>query len=328
MVQTQKKIALLHRHPKDRIRETNAAFPYLVEKGIDVLTFKSFNRLGKWGKLFKSFLWIFYAPLLVVGKKYDVIYCDDSFPFYPLFVKIASPFSEVVIRLGDFHLMYYTSGIFYRLLHVFEKWGWYSADKIIVISQVMADKLYEEGFSSIVIRDPVDTEHFFYKEENSGFVMFHGTLTRNKNVDVLLHAARWMPDTEFRIIGDGPDRKRLEMIAPDNVAFRGWVSYDEIPYHLSECAVGVALRSDNPGNDYVLTSPFIQYGAMGKPCLVTRRKAFGAYPWQFESSKELIGKIRKLLNASPEEGKKVRGYIVYHHDAKKIAEEIWSKLNQ
>src|SRR3989304_2626933 len=98
----EKKIALLHRYPADRIKETNAAFPYLAEKGIDVLTFKSFNRTSKWRKFFKSLAWVFYAPLLVWGKGYDVIYCDDSYPFYPALVKLVSPHSKVVLRIGDF----------------------------------------------------------------------------------------------------------------------------------------------------------------------------------------------------------------------------------
>ena len=101
----EKKIALLHRYPSDRIKETNAAFPYLKEKGIDVLTFKTFDRTGKWGKFFKSLAWIFYAPMLVFGKEYDAIYCDDSYPFYPALVKIVSPESRGIIRLGDLHLM-------------------------------------------------------------------------------------------------------------------------------------------------------------------------------------------------------------------------------
>src|SRR3990167_9192998 len=106
LVQTEKKIALLHRYPAERIKETNAAFPYLRDKGIDVLTFKTFDRTGHWKKFFKSLAWIFYAPFLVMGKRYDVIYCDDSYPFYPLLVKLMSPWSRVVTRLGGFHLMY------------------------------------------------------------------------------------------------------------------------------------------------------------------------------------------------------------------------------
>ena len=102
-----KKIAILHRFPKDQIRETNAAFPFIAREGVDVLTFKKFERLHNVKKILKSIAWIFYSPLLVFGKSYSVIYCDDSFPFYSALVKLASPGSKVVKRMGDFHLMYY-----------------------------------------------------------------------------------------------------------------------------------------------------------------------------------------------------------------------------
>lgn len=320
------KIALLHRYPHDQIKETNAAFPYLRDKGIDVLTFKRFDRRGSFRKFWKSVAWIFYAPFLVMGKNYDVIYCDDSYPFYPALVKLASHRSRVVIRLGDLHLMYYFSGWAYKFLHFFEKAGWDLADKILVISEAMADYLRKEGYHSEVVLDPVDPKDFPYEGlYNSGGVMFHGVLTKNKNVDILLEAAKLLPQTNFTIIGDGPDFKRLSSIAPANVYLQGWVPFKHIHYYIAWCSIGVALRSENPGNDYVVTSPFLQYGILGKPCLVTRRKVFGDYEWQFSTAEELAEKIKILLER-PAEGIKLRRYILDNHAARKIGDQIWSKL--
>lgn len=336
VVQTQKKIALLHRYPADHIKETNASFPYLQAKGMDVLTFKKFDRLSGWKKFLKSLAWIFYAPLLVLGKGYDILYLDDSYPFYPIFVKLASPKSKIVLRLGDLHLMYYYSGWFYNFLHFFEVLGWNLAYQILCISEPMRDYVYSEikSFRSwgasdpwvIVIRDPVDPKDFPVNgRNNQGTVMFHGVITKNKNVDILLEAARRLPNVNFVVIGTGPDYERLEKMSPNNLFFRGWVPFKSIPRHISTCAIGVALRSDNPGNEYVVTSPFLQYGIMGKPCLVTRRKVFGDYEWQFSTVDEMVEKIKVLLTR-PEEGEKLRDYILQHHDAKKIAESIWQTI--
>ena len=347
MVQMQKSIALLHRYPEDQIKPTNAAFPYLVEprfqgppnfapgtvhyygKFVDVLTFKKFDRLSNWKKFFKSIVWIFYAPFLVMGKGYDVIYCDDSYPFYGALVKAVSPRSKVVLRIGDLHLMYYYSGVVYKILHFLERIAWLMADEIIVISEVMADYFESEiGRRPKVVLDPVDPKDFtqgsFY---NSAEVMFHGVLTKNKNVDILLEAARKMPEIDFTIIGDGPDFNRLKSLAPTNVFFYGWAPFKDIHHHIGSCAIGVALRSNNPGNEYVVTSPFLQYGVMGKPCLVTRRRVFGDYEWQFSDVDELVQKIQILLDR-PGEGKKLREYIIKNHHAEKIAEEIWQILMQ
>lgn len=327
VVQMQKKIALLHRYPKDQIGETNAAFKYIKARGIDALTFKKFSRLSKWKKFFKSIAWIFYAPCLVAGRGYDVIYCDDSYPFYPILVKAVSPRSKVILRIGDFHLMYYTKGVLYNVLHFFERIGWIMADGIIAISEVMATHIEREiGNRPYVVLDPVDVDSFSgQKTYRDGTVMFHGVLTKNKNVDILLEAARRLPSVDFKIIGDGPDMKRLQSIAPSNVFFQGWVPFKDIPLHIASCSIGVALRSENIGNEYVVTSPYLQYGAMGKPCLVTRRMVYGDYEWQFSSAREMTDKIKILLDR-PEEGEKLRQYIVENHDAKKIGDEIWKIL--
>lgn len=330
MVSPQKKIAVLHRYPKDMIKETNSSFPYLLEKGIDVLTFKSFDRLSHWKKHLKSILWIFYAPFLVIGKSYDVIYCDDSYPFYPILVKLASPKSKVVLRIGDFHLMYYFSGITHKLLHWIEKIGWRMADEIIVISEAMADKLREEWFNSKIVLDPVDTYIKLPRKISKPFkkiVMFHGVLTKNKGVDVLIKAAEILSDVNFCIIGEGQELKFLKSISPANVSFMPWVPRDNIYSMLIMCDIGVALRNNNPGNEYVVTSPFLQYGVIGKPCLVTRRKVFGDYEWQFSGVDELVDKIEILLN-KPKEGMKLQKFVLKHHSAENIANDIWNILTQ
>ena len=157
-------------------------------------------------------------------------------------------------------------------------------------------------------------------------IMFHGVLTRNKNVDILLEAAKRLPQIEFSVVGDGPDRKRLESIAPSNVYFLGWKSMQEVRTLIKLHDIGLALRSKNLGNEYVVTSPFLQYGAQGKPCLVTRRKVFGDFEWQFSGVDELVEKIKNLLKR-PEEGEKLRQYIFKRHKAKDIAEQIWEVLN-
>lgn len=328
MVQATKKIALLHRFPEDRIRETNAAFPYLRAKGIDVLTFKEFDRLNSWNKFWKSLAWIFYAPCLVFGKDYDVIYCDDSFPFYPALVKLVSPRSRVVIRLGDLHLMYYTSGWVYQFLHFFEKIAWEAVDKIIVISEAMAIYVSSDIRRPVeVVLDPVDPKDFEVPNlsTDANIVCFHGVITKNKNIDLLIEAAKRLPEIVFYVLGDGPDLKRLKSIASENVRFTGWRHFSEVKNFIAVSKIGLALRSNNDGNEYVVTSPFLQYGVMGKPCLVTRRRVFGDYEWQFSGVDELVEKIKILLD-KPEEGEKLREYILKNHNAKDIAEQIWQIL--
>jgi glycosyltransferase involved in cell wall biosynthesis len=223
--------------------------------------------------------------------------------------------------------MYYYSGLAYKILHFIEKIGWRMADVVLPISEAMVDYMkWEIPMTYKVVLDPVDPKDFPYEEtENHGTVMFHGVLTKNKGIDILLEAAHKMPDTVFVIVGDGPDRARLESMAPDNVFFKGWVPFKDIRNEIAKCAVGVALRSDNPGNEYVVTSPFLQYGVMGKPCLVTSRKVFEGLYFKFSNSKEMVNHLKYLLK-HPEEGEVLKKFVLRNHLAEKIAEEIWEIL--
>jgi len=345
-VETEKKIAILHRYPEEQIPQTNAAFPYIAynqdiywkisddddaHKRCDALTFKTFNRLNQWQRILKSVLWIFYAPMLVIGRGYDVIYCDDSFPYYSALVKLVSPRSKVIKRMGDFHLMYYLKGWVYDFFHLFETWEWEVIDGIFAISEPMADEIeWKVGYRPVVINDPVDLEAFHPKEKHTdrGFsdgVRFHGFLTKNKGIDTLLRAARLLPAVKFVIGGDGPDKKRLESIAPANVHFEGW--QEDIGTFIRWAKIGIAIRGKNPGNQFVVTSPYLQYGACGKPCIVSKRKVFGDYEWQFTDAKDLAEKIERLMPIATEEGEKLRKHIVENHDARKIGEEIWYRLS-
>ena len=192
----------------------------------------------------------------------------------------------------------------------------------------MAEELRKEGYTCEVVRDPVDPKDFPWVEglPGSNTVMFHGVITKNKNLDMLLEAAKLMPKTNFVITGGGPDLWRLIDIAPKNVHFQGWVPFKYIYRHIASCTVGVALRSENGGNEYVVTSPFLQYNIMGKPCLVTRRKVFVDYPWQFSTVKEMVEKLEDLLTSEVDR-KGLRECIIAYHGAEKISEEIWKILN-
>lgn len=100
----------------------------------------------------------------------------------------------------------------------------------IAVSEVVADIYRSAGIDCEVIpnfsapspRDPVPYE------DRDG-VLFLGRLTPEKGVRHLLAAARTLPDTRFRIAGDGPLRGEVEEAARsmENVEYAGFVSKEE-----------------------------------------------------------------------------------------------------
>lgn len=323
------KLVILHRHPRSEIKQTNAAFPFL-EKLIDfdLVCFPKFKRTGKYKWLLSS-LWLVYSPLALIGRGHKVVYCDDSLPIYPLLIKLLFPWKKVIIRLGDFHSMYHLDGWKFKLVHWLEILTWKVVDDIFAISETMAAYVSEKSGRIIeVILDPVDINHFIPMPpiiKDMPVIMFHGTLTENKGLDRLLLAACELKDYRFVIVGDGPDKERLEFIAPNNVAFPGWVKHEDMPKMISHCDVGVAMREDTLGNEFVVTSPYVQYSSCDKPCVVSRREVFNDYPLQFTNEDELV-KCIELALRYPNMTLSYRDDVVKNHDAKVIGEQIWFQL--
>ena len=127
------KIAVLHRYPPQQALGTNASCIEVLKKltktHADVLyvTFREkheipipgvtfiriplfFNRAHNIDKVVKTYAWIFLVPLQILRlrlrKKVDIIYCDDSVPFYAFLCKLLNPGLKVIMRLGDLQIGY------------------------------------------------------------------------------------------------------------------------------------------------------------------------------------------------------------------------------
>lgn len=100
------------------------------------------------------------------------------------------------------------------------------------------------------------------------FVLCVARLLPYKNVDVIIEAAGAHPDRGFVVVGQGPDRARLEALVAargaTNVVLLGRVGDDELRWLYGSCAALVAASYE----DYGL-SP-LEAAAFGKPSVVLR----------------------------------------------------------
>lgn len=315
------RICVLHRYPISLARGTNSSFPLFVKKLVsrgDEVIFVSFketeegfgldgvetreislvlNRASAFGKLFKSLLFVLVAPFIVWSihkqQKVDLVYCDDSLPFYAFLIKKIAR-TKTIMRLGDLQSAYiFADGslvkkLIFGVVFCLEKMMWKNMDKVVVISRAFEDFLIENGIPPAKIANVpecIDLEMFKPREKsgrireryqvgNAPLVMFHGLVAKMKGLDTLLRAIpealKEIPQAKFMIAGDGTELKRLKRLAKElsieqSVVFAGWVPFSEIPEYLAECDVGVPMRSGNLGNNFVVTSALLQYWAMGKP---------------------------------------------------------------
>ena len=106
--------------------------------------------------------------------------------------------------------------------------------------------------------------------EPGGPVVYVGRLVEEKGVDVLLRAMKRLPDLKCRVVGDGPDRQRLEALAKDlklkNVEFVGAKSGTEL-----NIAVRDAVCVVVPSVWYeVFGLVALEAYALGKPVVASR----------------------------------------------------------
>lgn len=353
------KICILHRYPPSEIKGTNPSFLYFLKElakrnhKVLIVTFSGkinnygsrdlefcplnikFNRANNIDKWIKSLLFIFISPFKVrnlnLHHTIDIVYCDDSLPFYPFLVKFVSGI-QTVMRLGDLQTAYifYDRGrlgkLIYRFIHWFEKFTWEKIDGIIAISKSFREFLIKEGIKQnkiSVVNESIDIEAFCKKIHREDIrlkfdladvpiIMFHGLVSRIKGLDILLKAAqdilKEFPDAMVMIVGDGPELSRLKRLCQSlniskSVIFTGWVPFNQIQYYIAACDIGVPLRSNNLGNNFVVTTALLQYWAVAKPIVAPRLTAVedlivdGEDGFLFDpnDSNMLANKIKQLL---------------------------------
>ncbi|MGD1855416.1 MAG: glycosyltransferase [Leptolyngbyaceae cyanobacterium] len=125
-------------------------------------------------------------------------------------------------------------------------------------------KIYNQP--AITVNYPIDIERFQFSDKKDDFYLISSRLLGYKRVDVVIEAFNWL-GWPLIIMGDGPERERLEAMALPNIIFLGHISDDERKQLMSRAkAVIVAALEDYglvPIEANASGTPVISYGAGG-----------------------------------------------------------------
>ena len=119
---------------------------------------------------------------------------------------------------------------------------------------------------SRVIYPPVEVHRFSVQPDKENYFLFVSRLVPYKRLDLVVEAFRKLR-LPLVVIGDGPERRRLERHAPDNVLFLGWLSDQEVQRHM-EGARALIFAADEdfgivPVEAQACGTPVIAYGRGG-----------------------------------------------------------------
>lgn len=113
------------------------------------------------------------------------------------------------------------------IFHYMRLWDRLSADRVDVMlanSTAVARRVAKHyRRRAAVIFPPVATERFTVATGPGAYYLAMSRLVAYKRIDLAIEAANRLK-IPLVVVGDGPERRRLQALAGDRVTFRGWVS--------------------------------------------------------------------------------------------------------
>lgn len=178
-------------------------------------------------------------------------------------------------------------------------------------SQFMAKKTEEfwgEGAINIdFLPNPFDADKYHVPANVGQYILYFGRLIGEKGVDMLIEAARQAPDVPVVIVGDGPDREKLEALARplENVRMVGPAWGEDLARWLHDARAVVVPSLWHENFPYVIFQAF----AASKPVIGAERGGIpelvnaGPHGWTYEASDitALADTMRRVMSLSVDE---------------------------
>ncbi len=149
--------------------------------------------------------------------------------------------------------------------------------------------------------NPFDAAKYHVPANVGQYILYFGRLIGEKGVDILLEAARLTPDVPVVIVGDGPDREKLEEQASSlvNVRVVGPAWGDDLARWLLDARAVVVPSLWHENFPYVIFQAF----AASKPVIGSQRGGIpelvgaGPHGWTYEATDvaELADRMRQVL---------------------------------
>ncbi len=270
--------------------------------------FNRANPRDKWTKTLR-----FYLALPGIGRQcrklgVDFIYWEETLPWGALLLQLFYG-RTFAIMVMDFFVRIYTEKKpwLHWLRDLIEKIdcrSWRKLPLLFVHVQAAKAFLSEHGIDKDQVRvvanpcnhevfHPVNAEtradvrqSFGYTEKDV-VLTHHGILHPNKGNDWILHSLSRvvadLPNIKLLLIGDGPERSRLEAMAKkldvaDRVTFTGWLpSENDLNRVLASMDIGLVMRTGQETDHFHMTDTLNHEMACAKPILAVNLRGIAEF---------------------------------------------------
>ena len=177
-------------------------------------------------------------------------------------------------------------------------------DRIIANSRFVSrriKKYYKRG--SLVINPPADISRFQISQEKENYFLAVGRLMAYKRFDIVISAFNEL-GIPLKILGRGPELKRLKKMARPNIEFLGRVSDEALSRYFSRCQAFLFPQEEDFGITAIEAlasgAPLIAYRGGDIPEHVEEGKT-GIF-FEERTAKDIVAAVRKFkdYNFDPE----------------------------
>ena len=137
-------------------------------------------------------------------------------------------------------------------------------DYFVANSQVVAERIRQIYHrEAVVIPPPIDVDRFQSDEPQEDYYLVLSPLVHHKRIDIAIEACKRL-SRRLVIVGDGPDRSRLERLAGPSITFTGRQPDEVVSRYAGRCRALIA-----PGEeDFGMRS--LEVNAAGRPVVASR----------------------------------------------------------
>jgi glycosyltransferase involved in cell wall biosynthesis len=223
-------------------------------------------------------------------------------------------------------------------LYALERWAYRFANRINVLTPSFREDILKRGLAAadkiVFIPNGADLDHFRpgpLDNElrcqlgwgNRFVVLYAGAHGRANAVGQLVNAAECLrdrPDILIACVGDGTERKSLELLARDhgleNIVFLGPQPKDRMPLFVNGANAGAAVLQNNPTFRTVYPNKVFDYMACGRPTLLAIDGV---------ARRLVCEEARAGVFAEPENGPAIASAIRYLADNPVLCEEMGAR---
>ena len=137
-------------------------------------------------------------------------------------------------------------------------------DYFLTNSQTVANRISQfYGRTARVIHPPIDIDRFRPSDDHQDYYLVLARMVSYKRFDLAIQACTAL-NRRLIVIGDGPDRARLESLAGPTVSFLGCVSDLEVEHYASRCRALIYAGEEDFG------MALLEVAAAGRPTIAYR----------------------------------------------------------